>query len=190
MDKLIQSYDVEMGEPACMPGAPTWLVRARLHRNISEVLPYLNAKLEGGQYYAGAQVLIWENQGRKYAFRPDEIRIAPAEDREKAYQIVAEAVDKVNKIWQQRSEITPSFTERKLPNVIDIYKLLPKTNCKECGYPTCMAYAADLRQGKVRVDQCPLLLQQSYAENKNDLLRLLSVSSSFGGETEQASAIR
>lgn len=180
MDRLIQSYDVELGEPACIPGAPTWLVKAHLYRDISEVLPYLNTKLEGAQYYAKAQALIWENQGRKYAFRPYEISIAPAEDREEAHQIVAEAVNKVNQIWQERSKITPSFTERKLPNVIDIYKLLPRTNCKECGYPTCMAYAADLREGKVGLDQCPLLSQQSYAKNKNELLSLLSMSSNFG----------
>ena len=28
-----------------------------------------------------------------------------------------------------------------MANVMEVYQLLPKTNCKECGYPTCMAFA-------------------------------------------------
>jgi len=38
---------------------------------------------------------------------------------------------------------------------LDIYKLLPKTNCKKCGYPTCLAFAMKLATGKVEVEACP-----------------------------------
>lgn len=38
---------------------------------------------------------------------------------------------------------------------LQIYSLLPKTNCKKCGYPTCLAFAMALSQGKVTVDKCP-----------------------------------
>ena len=38
---------------------------------------------------------------------------------------------------------------------IDIYKLLPKTNCKECGLPTCMAFAMKLAQKKAELSECP-----------------------------------
>jgi ArsR family metal-binding transcriptional regulator len=34
---------------------------------------------------------------------------------------------------------------------LQIYSLLPKTNCKKCGYPTCLAFAMALAQGKVRL---------------------------------------
>jgi len=36
-----------------------------------------------------------------------------------------------------------------------IFKLLPKTNCKECGHPTCLAFAMALAQKKVSLDACP-----------------------------------
>lgn len=36
-----------------------------------------------------------------------------------------------------------------------IFKLLPKTNCKECGFPTCMAFAMALASGKTALEQCP-----------------------------------
>lgn len=38
---------------------------------------------------------------------------------------------------------------------LDIYKLLPKTNCKECGFATCLAFAMALAQKKVGLDKCP-----------------------------------
>ena len=38
---------------------------------------------------------------------------------------------------------------------LDIFKLLPKTNCKKCGMPTCLAFAMALAQKKVALDQCP-----------------------------------
>lgn len=40
---------------------------------------------------------------------------------------------------------------------LDIYKVLPKKNCKECGDPTCLTFAMKLAQGKADVDLCPYL---------------------------------
>ena len=55
---------------------------------------------------------------------------------------------------------------------IEIFKQLPKTNCKECGYATCMAFAAGLREGETEMAQCPPLSEQSFAESRHGLLRL------------------
>ena len=40
---------------------------------------------------------------------------------------------------------------------LDIYKLLPKKNCKECGDPTCLTFAMKLAAGKADIDLCPYL---------------------------------
>ena len=44
---------------------------------------------------------------------------------------------------------------------LDIYKLLPKTNCRECGFATCLAFAMQLAKKAVSVDKCPYLTQDS-----------------------------
>jgi len=44
---------------------------------------------------------------------------------------------------------------------LDIYKLLPKKNCKECGDPTCLTFAMKLAGGKTDVDLCPYLDEQT-----------------------------
>jgi len=38
---------------------------------------------------------------------------------------------------------------------LEIYKLLPKTNCKKCGFPTCLAFAMQLAAKKVSLEKCP-----------------------------------
>jgi len=44
---------------------------------------------------------------------------------------------------------------------LDIYKLLPKKNCKECGDPTCLTFAMKLAQGKAEPDLCPYLSDEA-----------------------------
>src|SRR5574344_1524273 len=46
---------------------------------------------------------------------------------------------------------------------LDIFKLTPKTNCKECGNPTCMAFAMKVAQGAVPLDKCPHLSDEAKA---------------------------
>ena len=38
---------------------------------------------------------------------------------------------------------------------LDIFKLLPKTNCKKCGMPTCLAFAMALAQKRAKLEACP-----------------------------------
>ena len=44
---------------------------------------------------------------------------------------------------------------------IQIFKLLPKTNCKECDYPTCLAFAMNLASGKAELDSCPYVSDEA-----------------------------
>jgi acetyl-CoA decarbonylase/synthase, CODH/ACS complex subunit gamma len=46
---------------------------------------------------------------------------------------------------------------------LDIYKLLPKTNCKECGFPTCLAFAMKLAQKGTELNKCPYVSEASKA---------------------------
>src|SRR3989304_7808151 len=46
---------------------------------------------------------------------------------------------------------------------IQIFKLLPKTNCGECGVPTCLAFAMNLAAGKVELASCPYVSEEAKA---------------------------
>jgi acetyl-CoA decarbonylase/synthase complex subunit gamma len=47
---------------------------------------------------------------------------------------------------------------------IEIYKLLPQTNCKECGFPTCLAFAMKLAAKQVELDSCPYMEEEAKAK--------------------------
>ena len=74
---------------------------------------------------------------------------------------------------------------------IQIFKLLPKTNCKECGVPTCLAFAMNLASGKAELDACPYVSDESreiLAEASAPPIRPLTVgygdtALKMGGET-------
>jgi len=44
---------------------------------------------------------------------------------------------------------------------LEIFKLLPKTNCKECGKPTCLAFAMQLAQKKAKLEDCPYVSDEA-----------------------------
>jgi acetyl-CoA decarbonylase/synthase complex subunit gamma len=71
---------------------------------------------------------------------------------------------------------------------IDIYKLLPKINCKECGEENCMAFATKIVNREINVDQCPPLLKKEHAKAYEQLKEMLKppVKEVVVGEGEKA----
>src|SRR4030067_190276 len=47
---------------------------------------------------------------------------------------------------------------------LEIYKLLPQTNCKECGLPTCLAFAMKLAAKQAELKACPYVSEESKAK--------------------------
>ena len=50
-----------------------------------------------------------------------------------------------------------------MPSGIEILKLLPKTNCGECGQPTCLAFAMNIAAGKMELSACPYVSEEARA---------------------------
>jgi acetyl-CoA decarbonylase/synthase complex subunit gamma len=76
---------------------------------------------------------------------------------------------------------------------IQIFKLLPKTNCKECGVPTCLAFAMNLASGKAELDACPYVsdeAREQLSEASAPPIRPVAIgkgvrAATAGGETVQ-----
>ncbi len=74
---------------------------------------------------------------------------------------------------------------------IQIFKFLPKTNCKECGIPTCLAFAMNLASGKAKLENCPYLSEdarQTLTEASAPPIRAVAIGQgtralTVGGET-------
>ena len=70
---------------------------------------------------------------------------------------------------------------------LDIFKLSPKKNCKECGSPTCMAFCMKVAQGAIAIDKCPYFSDDAKAmlnEQTAPPMKTITVGDhKLGGET-------
>ena len=83
----------------------------------------------------------------------------------------------VDDLAGRRETITPRYVSQAGLKIMEILKLLPLTNCKACGYATCMAYAAALREGEIRLEDCPPLWEEKFREKQ---VKLQAYLESFG----------
>ncbi len=177
---LIENYDLEVFTPPCDPGAERYAARARLIVDISAVLPYLNATLRGAFYLPEAQALTWKKDGHNIVFHAYEIATSNVEDREGAEKELKGLIDLVNRTWERRAEISPSNETHKRPTPMGIYKLLPATNCRQCGEPTCYSFALKLTASQRKLADCPPLAEPQYASNLAALQEIMNHAPAIG----------
>lgn len=162
---LIEKYDLEVFTPPCEPGAERYSAVGRLTTDISGVLPYLNATLRGAVYHQTANALTWKKGGHNIAFHAYEIATSNVKDREAAIKELDGLIALVNRTWERRAEISPDYELHQRPTPMAVYKLLPQTNCRVCGEPTCFSFALKLVTSQKAMSDCPPIFAPSYAEN-------------------------
>ena len=147
---------------------------AHLHADIREVLPYLNATLSRGIYKPGRPSLAWHNDGHNITFWSDRIAAEGLESREQAKEVIDSLVALVNGTWERREEIEPDDTTHERRQPLELYRLLPMTNCKRCGEVTCFAFALKLAAGQADPEGCtPMYEEGAYAGQRVQLEALL-----------------
>ena len=102
MEELITDYQCELAEAGCAPGSGFYALRVTLRRDISAVLPYLNAVFENTIYDHDNKILICQTNKRGYAFRSMDIRVSGIVDVSDVPQVAKETVERVNQIWRER----------------------------------------------------------------------------------------
>ena len=170
---LIPSYELDVFTPPCDPGTERLSAVAFLPADIRQVLPYLNAILADAVYNAAVPSLHWKKAGHHVVFQPDRIAVSNVADREAAIQEMDELVKLVNRTWQRREEIEPDSRTRQRPAPLAVLKLLPGTNCRQCGQPTCFTFALQLIAGHQQPGHCPPLLQPAFAGQLAELQAML-----------------
>jgi ArsR family metal-binding transcriptional regulator len=170
---LLRNYTLRLVLSDCCPSSQEVNALVDLSEDISEALPHLNTVLKGLQYDQNEKILTVRREGRLITFRPQQIAIAKLEGEDEARSVVEELKGIVNETYENRDHIKPIYHTRSMPRPLDIYKLLPGNNCKECGELTCMAFALNLANDKVRLSQCPLLFTNEFEVNRAKLEEFL-----------------
>ncbi len=158
---LLNTYRIDMFNNECMPGAMTLQCFAHLDQDVGPALPYLNAVLGGFEYVREPPSVTFRSQGKLITVHARKIAVNALKDEDEARKIVEWLVREINAAWERRAEIEPCYVGLPRPKVIDILRLLPKTNCKACGAPTCMVFATQVMEGVKDQGDCPPLDDQN-----------------------------
>ncbi len=127
----------------------------KLDQDVRGLFPYINSVIPDARYSdqpASIQFLFKNIQSTLY---PREVVAAPFSSKDQALAFFSQLVDFLNDLHTKRNDFLPNHRTYRPLSVIDVLSLLPKNNCRECGYPTCLAFAAALRQGKSVPELCP-----------------------------------
>ena len=151
---LLQEYTKEMFLPKCNPSFQSVHCVAHLDQDISEVLPYLNTSMGGGDYCKSPPSLTLRVYGKLITLHAREIFVNALNDEEEAEKILGWLKKEINDAWDNRGQIEPSFDAPPVPQMMEILKLLPKTNCRKCGEPTCMVFALKAVEGLKEPEDC------------------------------------
>jgi len=169
---FLQSWKITKTMPSIV--RDDWMgVWAELSNDVREVLPYLNAVVKEAAYNPKIPNLSFRWKENVLTIGPRAINIAQAPSEKEAMKILDELKDYINETWEKRETITPIYERREELKAGDILKLLPQTNCRECGLPTCFAFAMALSKGQKHLKDCPPLSQPAFAKKRDALVNLL-----------------
>ena len=129
---LLSGYNKSIFRPECNPSFKSVHCIARLNENVGKVLPYLNATLGGNQYLTDPPEVMFHHQGKIIKVGEKEIAINALKDEQEADRILEWLKKEINQAWENRAKITPCTTGKSKPKLMEILRLLPKTNCQKC----------------------------------------------------------
>lgn len=147
------------------------IVIGRPSRHLDGVLPLVAAVSPNIIAFNPATgTLTLRRQPGFITFHPDKVMITKVHDTAEGLELLAAVRDLVNRCWEHRDTIQPVTTARRAPRPLDVWALLPQTNCKRCGEATCMAFAFALLLSRRAVDECPVLATDAaFADHRAQL---------------------
>ncbi|MBU0995858.1 MAG: Fe-S cluster protein [Proteobacteria bacterium] len=166
---ILKNYTKKIFRVECNPGFEGVHCIAQLEQDVGEVLPYLNATLGGFEYLKDPPAVTFKTHGKLITVEARQIAVNALKDDMEADKILEWLKREINDAWENRNDIVPSEKGLPKPNLIEILKILPKTNCKKCGAPTCMVFATQIAEGAKTQEDCPQLEE----EGKSRLMHYL-----------------
>ncbi len=147
------------------------IVIGRPSRPLDEVLPYL-ATLPGViAYNPQTHTLTFRRQPGFLTLYSDRIYITQVGNVEEGLALLMALADAINATWEHRAELVAITNARRAPRPLDIWTLLPQTNCGQCGEQTCMAFACNLLLNQRELVECRLLYEDAAYSDRRATLR-------------------
>lgn len=172
-DRLLASIEITHTLP-CLADPSKIRFHAHASASLDSVLPYLNTELKGAIYNHSVPALTFGRGHRTICLHSRLITGAKIDDVEDARAVLDWLKDLINTTWARRDDIAPSYERRERLTPIDIYRLLPRTNCRRCGLSTCLAFAVELAAEEHNVIRCAPLFDADHADRRRLLIAMLA----------------
>lgn len=170
---LLKDYALQTMLPECDNRADTINAVVDLSDDVSESLPYLASVIKVCNYDDRTKTLMFNREGKRVVVYPRRITVTKLKDRVEAAQIAGELKDLINSTYENKNNVTPCYKKGGELRVLDVLRLLPMTNCRRCGQPTCTAFAAKLVRQEAPISGCSPLFGGDFQDKKEKLLALL-----------------
>ncbi len=146
--------------PMAKPGSNSnnsMMASFQFNNDISVLFPYINTIAEKVELHEKPTLIRFYFKKSTCVLYPDYCLISPIEDKEHARKYIGDLIIFLTDISKQMNKIKPKYKIFKKTSVLNILKLLPQTNCHECGFNTCIAFAATLTQQQTIPSKCPYI---------------------------------
>ncbi|MDR7545570.1 MAG: (Fe-S)-binding protein [Armatimonadota bacterium] len=170
---LLREFKYQLFPPECNPNAETLNCLAAFSDDVSAVFPYLNATLRGCVFRPEAGILSFRHEGKFFTLFPRRVAITRINDDDDAQRTLAWLRDLINQTAEARDTITPSYKSADALKALDLYKLLPGLNCRECGEATCLAFALKVVAQAAEIAACRPLFSGQYEERRERMVETL-----------------
>jgi ArsR family metal-binding transcriptional regulator len=141
---------------------------------LDEVLPFL-ASLPGVIAYNPNVPSVTLRRTRGFlTLYSDCVYITKVGDAAEGLELLDSLAAAINATWEHRAELRPRTTRTKAPTPLEVWALLPQTNCRRCGQLTCMAFAVSMLQRSSSLAECtPARDDAAYKERRAVLEAML-----------------
>ncbi|MCX6069245.1 MAG: hypothetical protein NTU91_00035 [Chloroflexi bacterium] len=140
--------------------------------DMAKVFPFMNAEMREASYNAKGPTFTFMDQYRMISMYPQRIAVAKADEIVDGWRTLEIIRCRVNDTWARRAQIEPCYEMREKPPALEIFKRLPKTNCRACGELTCLAFAVRVWMGELPALKCTPVFQGEFGHLRDALVEI------------------
>lgn len=151
-------FSVKMYNPLWVKGTTAenmMVAQFKLDADVRELAPYINAVARKALYYETPPVIKFLLDGFGCTLYRNGGSAAAFSNRDQALGFMETLVAFLNDLYLQKDSIEPNHKKYRPISALDLFRLLPGSNCGACGFAACMAFAAALSRGGTSPRRCP-----------------------------------
>ncbi|MFZ2406175.1 MAG: LuxR C-terminal-related transcriptional regulator [Methylobacter sp.] len=182
-------YDFSLRSSSLKVGERCWFAHFKIDGDFSRLFPFIQSTANEVVHYEFPEYIQFQLDDILCAlYPPDIVASRFFYGREHALEFAQRLIDYLNELEFNKSQIKPDFKKLSRLHVPEILHFLPMTNCGECGFRSCMAFAGAVSRRKARLIMCTHFPEAADAkiiftvnDQNSEKIRTIEVDSDLAG---------